>query len=177
MLLHPFFFSVCSKLGQKCCTTIFINFLTLCHGTQHCRNGNNLIQFMFDRKSANPPNSIVPHSCSHERKMLHIKLPLALKKHKSSRQKPACIFSRSNFGTGYYVKRKVFATIVRLNIAMKLVHCCANCAKQLRFECFLRFQPNAVPIDFAFVFFHSKQKFGPHYLFICSVRVLTEKGF
>lgn len=34
-----------------------------------------------------------------------------------------------------------------------------------------------MPIDFAFVFFHSKQKFGPHYLFICSVRVLPEKGF
>lgn len=25
--------------------------------------------------------------------------------------------------------------IVRLNISMKLVHCCANCVKQLRFEC------------------------------------------
>lgn len=92
--------------------------------------------------SVNPLNSIVPHSCTQECKMLHIKLSLALKKNKSY-----------STGVAYLLKIvfylwmrllcvlrkntecwKMFASFVPyclfwLNISMILVHCWKLCQK------------------------------------------------
>lgn len=86
--------------------------------------------------SVNPLNSIVPHSCTQECKMLHIKLSLALKKNKNYSTGVAYLLKivfhlwmlllcvlRKNTECWKLLASFVPHCLFWLNISMKLVHC------------------------------------------------------